>query len=453
MGQEARDYISDLERLGDLKAKGVINDEEFASEKRRLSELHRPTGLAEQTAPNNDTATTTNSRSWACTLGHLLLLTPITLFNVAVILMNVTDGNYLPAILFAPFTYSMLPLRHRPGLSTLPSKLLFTRLVFFFVAVVGVMVAGGNRITAQIDSAKREEAAKKFSLQQEFEAKRSTLIPSLRTLLDQGEFQKVIDQGTIYAIFDAELSGLVSNATSELSKQRLEDFRIETRKKITTLYQEARYEDALAAADAYRKETGVGANFDDAEIAKQVELVKDKFLEKQISTLKAKVKSIDPSDLDAVHATYRDLAAMAPTDKAYASKVAELEKQIEARNERAAEKLREEELRRNAVLEVLSFRCSEEYGYSTVEGEVRNLTSEKLENVTAVGEFRTAGGDLVTTASAIIEYNPLMPGQRSPFKAMTTHNPLSVKCGVEFKYLLGGTIPSVRAEAKSKKRK
>jgi hypothetical protein len=89
-------------------------------------------------------------------------------------------------------------------------------------------------------------------------------------------------------------------------------------------------------------------------------------------------------------------------------------------------------------LEVQSWRCEKEYGYIFVTGEVKNVSSRKLENVTAVGEFRTTSGELVKSEDALLEYNPIMPGQSSPFKAGGTENPVATKCNLAFKYLLGG---------------
>ena len=91
-------------------------------------------------------------------------------------------------------------------------------------------------------------------------------------------------------------------------------------------------------------------------------------------------------------------------------------------------------------LELLSFRCEKEYSYVFVSGEVKNVSSQKLKNVMAVGEFRASDGSLVKSEDALIDYNPILPGQSSPFKAGGTDNPAIKSCNISFKYLLGGTI-------------
>ncbi len=94
-------------------------------------------------------------------------------------------------------------------------------------------------------------------------------------------------------------------------------------------------------------------------------------------------------------------------------------------------------------LELQSFRCEKEHGYVFVRGEVKNVSSEKLKNVVAVGEFRTKSGELVKSEDALIDYNPIMPGQTSPFSAGGSDNPQISGCELAFKQLMGGTIAYV----------
>lgn len=91
-------------------------------------------------------------------------------------------------------------------------------------------------------------------------------------------------------------------------------------------------------------------------------------------------------------------------------------------------------------LELLSFSCTQEYGYIFVTGEVKNISNVSMENVVAVGHFRTKNGQFVKSADALLEYNPILPGQTSPFKSGGTTNPAIGGCEVSFKYLMGGSI-------------
>jgi hypothetical protein len=91
-------------------------------------------------------------------------------------------------------------------------------------------------------------------------------------------------------------------------------------------------------------------------------------------------------------------------------------------------------------LELINHRWSIEYDYAIYEGRVKNISSESLENVEAVVTFYDRNNNFVTSSDAIIDFNPILPGQISNFKVMKTSNPEMKKAGISFKYLLGGSI-------------
>jgi len=94
------------------------------------------------------------------------------------------------------------------------------------------------------------------------------------------------------------------------------------------------------------------------------------------------------------------------------------------------------------LLELESFKVFGEYGFAHITGRVKNISDKPLKNVEAVGQFFDAQGGFIKEASALVEYNPILPGQVSPFEVLTTSNPAIEKGSVSFKYLLGGTIPT-----------
>jgi hypothetical protein len=104
-------------------------------------------------------------------------------------------------------------------------------------------------------------------------------------------------------------------------------------------------------------------------------------------------------------------------------------------------------------LELVRFNWSIEYGYAILEGQVRNISPRALQNVAAVASFYDTSGGFIGSADALIDYNPILPGQTSPFKVMRTENPAMKKAGVEFKYLMRGTIPFRNAESRAKTKK
>ena len=104
-------------------------------------------------------------------------------------------------------------------------------------------------------------------------------------------------------------------------------------------------------------------------------------------------------------------------------------------------------------LELKGFSWHTEYGYAILEGQVTNVSSQPLKNVTAVASFYDAKGGFITSSEALIEYNPILPGQTSPFSVGTTENPAMEKAAVDFKDLLGGTIPFRKASREGGKKK
>jgi len=104
-----------------------------------------------------------------------------------------------------------------------------------------------------------------------------------------------------------------------------------------------------------------------------------------------------------------------------------------------------------AELEILSSRGyrSDGGGYFYVEGQVKNVTDQSLKNITAVSTWYTKDDTFITSDDALVDFNPLLPGQTSPFKTISRENPAMAKFSVQFKLLMGRTL---RTEDKSKKK-
>jgi hypothetical protein len=83
---------------------------------------------------------------------------------------------------------------------------------------------------------------------------------------------------------------------------------------------------------------------------------------------------------------------------------------------------------------------SESGGYRYVEGEVKNISNGPLKNVTVVGTWYDKDDGFIKSSDAIVEYNPILPGQTSPFKTITSGNPAMSKYSVGFKTLFGATL-------------
>ncbi len=78
--------------------------------------------------------------------------------------------------------------------------------------------------------------------------------------------------------------------------------------------------------------------------------------------------------------------------------------------------------------------------YAIVEGQVKNISSQSLKNVQAVAQFYTAQKKFITSDSTLIDYNPILPNQTSPFKVYVRWNPEMKSASIDFKTLMGRTI-------------
>ena len=90
---------------------------------------------------------------------------------------------------------------------------------------------------------------------------------------------------------------------------------------------------------------------------------------------------------------------------------------------------------------LLSANGHESSSFHIVEGEVQNITNQRLENIMAVASWYTRDGTFITSEDTLIDYNPTLPGQKSPFKVISTTNPEMARYTVEFKEWMGGTVP------------
>lgn len=80
--------------------------------------------------------------------------------------------------------------------------------------------------------------------------------------------------------------------------------------------------------------------------------------------------------------------------------------------------------------------------YVTAEGRVKNISGHSLDDVLAVVEWETKDGSFITSDDALIEYQPILAGQTSPWHVITQGNPEMARASVSFTWLGGGTIPT-----------
>lgn len=102
-------------------------------------------------------------------------------------------------------------------------------------------------------------------------------------------------------------------------------------------------------------------------------------------------------------------------------------------------------------LALLGWSWGIEHGYAIVNGQVENISEQRLERVQAVVTFTTKDDDFITSDTGLLEYDPILPGQKSPFKVMARANPAMQKAVIDFKFLGGRSMPWENREKKKKK--
>ena len=95
----------------------------------------------------------------------------------------------------------------------------------------------------------------------------------------------------------------------------------------------------------------------------------------------------------------------------------------------------------NPQLEMTASRGYETSSFHIVEGQVRNISTAPLKSVVVVTNWYDKDGKFITSEDALIDYNPILRGQVSPFKTMARTNPAMARFDVTFKFFAGRTIP------------
>jgi hypothetical protein len=83
---------------------------------------------------------------------------------------------------------------------------------------------------------------------------------------------------------------------------------------------------------------------------------------------------------------------------------------------------------------------SEGGAHLIVEGQVRNISNAPLKSVEAVVSWYTNDGQFVSSDHSLIEYDPLLPDQTSPFTVYSNFNPEKKRFSVELKLFSGSRL-------------
>ena len=167
-----------------------------------------------------------------------------------------------------------------------------------------------------------------------------------------------------------------------------------------------------------------------------------------LSEIEKRLESKNSSDvgvgLGLIEELKRDFPKYKQTSKA-TQLLPRLEKQlaaIEDRERKQREDRRKQQLRANAELEILNWSWGRTGSGSYVEakGLVKNLTNRPLRRVQAVAEWYDSKNNFITSGTALIEYNPILPNQESPFSLLENYNPAMQTARIRFKIFGGGSL-------------
>lgn len=135
-----------------------------------------------------------------------------------------------------------------------------------------------------------------------------------------------------------------------------------------------------------------------------------------------------------------------------AQRTAAEERRRQEAERRAAERAAAEERARqrrieNAILIVENWNwANSSSSYDRVEGLVTNNTSQPIRSIVAEARFYDANDNFVHSDDALIDYNPLLPGQSSPFDVIVRRNPGFKLARLYFRTFGGQALPYVNRE-------
>jgi hypothetical protein len=94
-----------------------------------------------------------------------------------------------------------------------------------------------------------------------------------------------------------------------------------------------------------------------------------------------------------------------------------------------------------APLNVKAWSCTfDGLGWVHVRGEVANTSRRRLDRVAVNVTFRTDDGTFVKNDSSDVDYQPILPGQVSPFSTLAPGNPAITSAELAFVFSGDGTI-------------
>jgi tetratricopeptide (TPR) repeat protein len=301
--------------------------------------------------------------------------------------------------------------------------------LFFFLAFASVMV-GGNLLTKQYEAErKKEEIESRKRIADNFKANKDKILQSIELLIDNKQFDLAKSEIEKHNIQDLKLELIpIKNKVEEAQL-------IEKNEEIpeTNFDEKIKLYSKLIKINPDNKNYILALN----SYKQKKDEHREKEKNKRIKMLSEKVRKLPRSKVNENLEIYKELLKLEPNNQKYQAKV-------KFYKEKKQELDQDNRMKMNSDLELLSWHWSESYGYVEAEGQVKNISGKKLDNIEVLVTWFDGNNNMITSESSLITYNPILPGQISPFRVMTSSNPAMSGASIEFKHLFGGKILTYR---------
>lgn len=266
------------------------------------------------------------------------------------------------------------------------------------------------------------KAYKKQQAKLDEENKIKNILAQVKTLEEQGNYQEILNI-TKKLKKNSEIRLVYNNANKKLNEEKAKNLVQE----VKAYFDDKDYDKVISKTRFYRNDN------------EELKEFFDKSAKIKSNEILVQLKKVPASQTKENLDLYRELVSLNPDNKNY-----------EAKRDKYSKKYQQEQeiqkARANSKLELIKWSWGQSYSHAIAEGQVKNLTGESLKNIQAVVTFKDKNGGFITSSDALIEYNPILPNQASPFKVYATWNPAMQVASIEFKQMFGGTVPHFYAK-------
>jgi len=303
--------------------------------------------------------------------------------------------------------------------------------VMWGVIVVSVFLIWIASNSGSNDSSSSNSASNKGKPIEEYYANKDAILAEIKALADQRKYQEAFNKTYEYRVGgDDDMANMRKYINRMKNVGSLDEVLNETppQNKQSKEYEEycRRVRDAYWNAYNYTS---------DEKYKAEKEKWHKKWAKIREKLLYAEARALPASEVLANESAYKELASLNPKSKTYQRKYEHYRRKANyVRN------------RQGKDIELLSWKWYEDYGYVKAEGQIKNISGRKLERVQALITWYDANGNMITSDRSYIEYNPVMPGQKSPFKVIERFNPLMKKASIDFVTWGGQSIPYISAQ-------